>query len=288
MKALFRRDRSVLFQFMLLALLASGMIWVSSRGDWAPRLRHLVLVAVSPVYHVLSWPSHQLDRYLRWRSDRDILLGQIETLRTQTTLMHVQIERLAWLEQENSRLHDQVAAVSRWQWPWHVARVLHVALDAFSQRLTLDVGTKAAVRLGLPAFDAHGVLGQVVEVAPSVSQLLLLTDPKSGIPVLSQRNQLRAVATGHGQHEPMRLSYLPSHADVRVGDVFLTSGLDGHFPAGYPVAKVVRVKQVDSRDQLLVEMQPLAQVARAASVVLLWPPADTKAVVSNVLSETKG
>ncbi len=152
-----------------------------------------------------------------------------------------------------------------------LARALDVSSGPFSQRLTLDEGARDHVFLGQAVIDAHGIVGQVVSVGPHTSQVMLITDPDSGIPVVSERNGLRAIAFGTGMQDRLKVPYLTVTANIRPGDILASSGLGGIYPPGYPVARVVEVTSNPNLAFLKIRAVPLAHLSYHTHVLLLWP-----------------
>ncbi|MHB1511766.1 MAG: rod shape-determining protein MreC [Acidiferrobacter sp.] len=152
-----------------------------------------------------------------------------------------------------------------------LAHVLDVSSGPFSQRLTLDEGAHNHVFLGQAVIDVHGIIGQVVSVGPHTSQVMLITDPDSGIPVVSERNGLRAIAFGTGSQDRLKVPYLTVTADIRPGDILASSGLGGVYPPGYPVARVTEVTSNPNLAFLKIRAVPLARLGYHTHVLLLWP-----------------
>jgi rod shape-determining protein MreC len=133
--------------------------------------------------------------------------------------------------------------------------------------LVLDAGSRDGARLGQAVIDAGGLLGQIIETTPSHATVLLLTDPDHAVPVVVARNGVRLIVYGRGDY--LELSDVPMNTDVKVGDVIVTSGLGGRFPAGFPVGTVTALKPDDSRAFLIGALEPAAQLDRGRDVLLL-------------------
>ena len=119
--------------------------------------------------------------------------------------------------------------------------------------------------------DAAGVMGQAIHVGPVTATVILITDPSHALPVEVNRNGLRTIALGSGHLDRLNLSYLPNNADIKQGDLLVTSGLGGHFPPGYPVADVVSVQQDPGRPFAQVVARPRARLQRSRMLLLVWP-----------------
>ncbi|MBK1671700.1 rod shape-determining protein MreC, partial [Rhodovibrio sodomensis] len=122
-----------------------------------------------------------------------------------------------------------------------IAELLQVDLDPYRQQVLVDKGTLSGVFVGQPVLDANAVMGQVERANPLTSTVLLITDARHSLPVKVNRNGLRSIATGSGLIDQLNLLHVPKKADIRVGDLLVTSGLGGTYPPGYPVARVTEV-----------------------------------------------
>jgi rod shape-determining protein MreC len=155
-----------------------------------------------------------------------------------------------------------------------LARVIGTDLGAYRYRLVINLGARDGVRPGQPVIDAHGLLGQVREVLPTTSVVMLVTDPEHAVPVVIERSGLRTIAYGARDGDQLTLPNLPLAADVRMGDRILTSGLGGRFPPGFPVGKVVAVAPAASGMFLVARAHPEAEIDRSTDVLLLHDQAE--------------
>jgi rod shape-determining protein MreC len=150
-----------------------------------------------------------------------------------------------------------------------MSEILYDARDPSTRRVVLDRGSQQGVKLGLPVIDNAGVVGQVTRVFPFTSEVTLLTDKEQAIPVQVLRNGLRSVAYGRGQSGMLDLRFVAPNADIQVGDVLVTSGLDGMYPAGLAVAKVSQVESVAQGAFGRVVCQPLAGIDRHRQLLIV-------------------
>jgi rod shape-determining protein MreC len=137
----------------------------------------------------------------------------------------------------------------------------------------INKGADDGVFLGQPVLDAFGIVGQVAQVDKYTAVLILISDAEHAIPVLVNRNGIRSIAVGAGDLNKLSLPYLTVESDVKTGDLLVSSGLDGIFPAGYPVASITKVERNTADTFALVEAKPLAQLDRDREVLLLWTDA---------------
>jgi rod shape-determining protein MreC len=174
-----------------------------------------------------------------------------------------------------------------------MSEILYDARDPSTRRVVLDRGTRSGVKLGLPVIDNAGVVGQVTRVFPFTSEVTLLTDKEQAIPVQVLRNGLRSVAYGRGQSGLLDLRFVAPNADIQVGDVLVTSGLDGVYPAGLAVAKVIQVENVAQGAFGRVVCQPLAGIDRHRQLLIVMsdqplpprPVADAPKATANTTSK---
>jgi len=150
-----------------------------------------------------------------------------------------------------------------------LAGVLDLDLDPTRQRLILDAGSNSGVRVGQAVIDAGGLMGQVIALTPTTATVLLLTDPDHAVPVMVARTGVRLMVYGTGRSDALELADVPLSADVRTGDVLLTSGLGGRFPQGFMVGTVQTLRADDSRAFLRAAVRPAAQLDRGRDVLLL-------------------
>lgn len=178
--------------------------------------------------------------------------------------------RLKQLEAENNRLRRMLELRERQQAKGSVAQILYSARDAFSRRIVVDKGAREQIVAGQPVVDDLGVLGQVTRVYPLVSEVTLITDKDQAVPVQVVRNGLRSVLFGLG-NGLLELRYIPANADVQNGDLLVTSGLDGIYLAGFPVAKVTKVERDTAYSFARITCVPVAGVENYNEVMILSP-----------------
>jgi rod shape-determining protein MreC len=162
---------------------------------------------------------------------------------------------------------------------------MRVDVDPFRHRVKINKGADDGVFKNQPVLDAFGIVGQVVQVDKYTATIILISDAEHAIPVQVNRNGIRSIAVGAGDLSRLTLPYLTVESDVKSGDLLVSSGLDGIFPAGYPVAKVTKVERNPAETFALVEAKPLAQLDRDREVLLLWT--DTPAQLEAPASTSK-
>lgn len=264
----FKQGPSANARLVFFSLLAIVLLVVDSRLELLGRLREGVATVLYPVQRTLLVPLELTELGAQYIGEIEHLrsenaqLRRIETVNAGTLL---QTEQLA---AENRQLRQLLAMRERTVLRSTVAEVLYDARDAFSRRLVLDKGTQHGIVAGQPVIDADGVIGQITRVYPLSSEATLATDHDSTIPVELRRTGERSVAYGGSIPGTVELRYLRTNADVRAGDVLVTSGLDGVFPAGLPVG-TVRSVEVGSSAFLRVLVDPAAQIERTRMLLVL-------------------
>ena len=236
-----------------------------------------------PVQLVASFPSdigHWTSDYFRSRAK---LKEQNESLRVTQLLTSVRLQKLQALERENSRLHELLGSSFRLPERVLAAELLTIDPDPFSQQVVINRGERYDVFEGQPVLDANGVMGQVMSVSRFSSRVILLTDPSHAVPVQVNRNGLRSVVIGRGLGKYLQLEHLPHNADVRVGDLLVTSGLGGCFPVGYPVGTISAVSRQAGQPFASIQVQPAADLATSREVLLVLPRDDDEAILSEAL-----
>ncbi|MDO7711824.1 MAG: rod shape-determining protein MreC [Pseudomonadota bacterium] len=257
---------------MLLALIASLVLFfLDTRLDYFSPTRSALSTIVYPIQVVASFPSDASEWMSEFFENRDELKEQNAVLEATNLLNNVRLQKLQNLERENTRLRELLGSSFRLTERVLVAELLSIDLDSFSQQVVLNKGLRDGVFSGQPVLDAHGVMGQVTEVTSFSSRAMLLTDPSHGLPVQINRNGLRAVAIGRGMGESLQLEHLAHNADVRVGDVLVTSGLGGRFPVGYPVGKVIAIHFPQGKAFAHIAVKPAAELDTSREVLLVLP-----------------
>ena len=257
---------------MMLALLASLVLFfLDSRLDYFKPVRSVLSTAVYPIQVTASMPTSLVDWIEDFFQDREQLREKMAVLEASNMLQNIRLQKMQALERENMRLRELLGSSFRLQERVQVAELLTVDLDPFSQQVVIDKGKNYGVYVGQPVLDAKGVMGQVTETSPLSSRVVLLTDPSHSIPVQINRNGLRAVVTGRGLGEKLQMDFLPHNADIRVGDLLVTSGLGGRFPVGYPVGEVIAVDFPQGKAFADIKVEPAANLATSREVMLVLP-----------------
>ena len=247
--------------------LAIALILFDHRGNWLDQARSRASVAVQPFWWLAGLPGRVTTRVQDDAATRSRLTEENRNLRNELLIANARLTRLHTAAADNAQLRALLGVAEGRGLDVQLAPILNIDLDPTRQRLVLDAGSRDNVHLGQAVMDAGGLMGQIIEVTPAYSTVLLLTDPDHAVPVTVSRNGVRLVVYGRG--DTLELSDVPLNTDVKVGDVLVTSGLGGRFPAGFPVGTVTSLRPDDSRAFLIGELQPSAQLDRGRDVLLL-------------------
>ncbi|GAP66200.1 rod shape-determining protein MreC [Mizugakiibacter sediminis] len=249
--------------------LAVVLMVVDQRGGWLARLRYAGALVVEPVYRLAALPAALVqDARLAFVERRD-LTEENRRLREALLLAQARLNRLGAVADQNQRLRELLDVRHSLGMNVQLARLLDIDVDPYRHRIVLDAGAREGVKAGQVVIDAHGVMGQVVEVLPHTAVAMLITDPNHAIPVTVERTGLRTVAYGTGAIDRLKLPTIPLSAHVRVGDKLVTSGLGGRFPAGFPVGEIVQVAPDQAGMFAVAVARPAAALDRSGEVLLL-------------------
>ncbi len=267
----FRQGPSALTKLAFFSALALFLMVADTRFEFAKPLRAAVATALLPVQRVLDVPVRL------WQGGADYLRGLNGALasekaaRAQLAQQAEKAARADRLERENARLRSLLELRPMLQVRSLAAEVLYEAADPFSRKLFIDRGATQGVVLGAPVIGPEGVLGQVTRVFPLSSQVTLLVDKDAAIPVLNARTQARSAAFGGAGGDAMELRYMAANADVRVGDELMTSGVDGIYPPGLSVARVLAVERRAESGFARILLAPSATADGVRHVLVLEP-----------------
>lgn len=253
----------------LLAFLALAitLMVLDHRGGWLSQIRDRAELLVQPVWWVAGLPGRIGDSVRDDAATRATLADDNRKLRNALLVGGARLARLQAAAAENARLRGLLGAAQRGRLDVQLAPILNIDLDPTRQRLILGAGQRDGVNVGQTVIDAGGVLGQIIDVKPLTSTVLLLTDPDHAIPVAIMRSGVRLVVYGRGDR--LVLTNIPLSSDIKVGDSLVTSGIGGRFPAGFPVGTITALRPDDSRAFLVGELRPAGRLDRGNEVLLL-------------------
>jgi len=226
---------------------------------------------IYPLQYAVNAPIKMLGRLSRRLRAQQDLVAANEHLRVENLDLRSRSQKFAALTRENVRLRELLDSSAEFTETVVGADVLAIETSPSARQIVIDKGSRHGAFVGQPVVDAYGVLGQIVQTGPFSSTALLITDVSHAAPVQINRTGLRAISVGTGAFDELSLSFVPTSADVEVGDLVVTSGLGNRFPAGYPVGEVTSVEVDHGEPFARIIVTPSAQVSRAREVLLVWP-----------------
>jgi len=267
----FRQGPSALTKLALCSALALLLMVADARFKLMQPARAGLALVLHPVQRLLLAPVDAWDTAGDYLRGTQRAMAAEDLAKRQLSAQAERLSRAEALQAENERLRKLLGLRPSLTVPSIPAEVLFEAPDPFSRRVVIDRGATQGVAAGAPVINEAGVLGQVTRVYPLSSEVTLLNDKEAAIPLLNARTQMRNAAAGRADGSGMELRFLAANADVKVGDLMTTSGLDGVYPPGLPVAKVTVVERRGDSSFAQVLLAPIAQPDSARHVLVLLP-----------------
>jgi rod shape-determining protein MreC len=270
MKPLFNRGPSAAARLVIAVGLALTLIITDLHYHQFDALRSTLAVTLYPLHYLAALPARLARELESQLASKSKLRDDNRRLHRENLELRARLQRFMALESENERLRRLLGSAFKVGERVLIAELLEVDLDPYRQQVLVDKGALSGVFIGQPVLDANAVMGQVVHTSPLTSTVLLITDATHSLPVQINRNGLRSIATGAGLINQLSLLHVPKKADIRVGDLLVTSGLGGTYPAGYPVARVTEVRVEPGKRFATVLAEPTARLDRSHEVLLVW------------------
>lgn len=261
-------------------LIALALMALDHRFNQLQTLRSIFATVAYPIQLAVDTPIRAGSRILDSFSHHEQLVLENRLLRSDLMELRARQLRFDALQAENDRLRSLLHTATQAPERVQIAKLLAVDLDPFRQQIVINKGRRDGVYAGQPLINADGVIGQILTPHWSSSTALLISDPGHALPVIVARTGLRALAVGTGNPRRLNLRHVPPQEDIEEGDLLLTSGLGGRFPADYPVARIVYVEHRPGQPFLVINAEPLAALDRSREVLLLWtePPEEQDAL----------
>lgn len=264
------RSQALGTRFLLLAALSILLLVIDHRDNHLRTVRQVIDGAVYPFRVLVDAPVSAWLWISETVTSRNDLLLENSRLHAERLLSNGRLQRFAALEAENSRLRALLEATESVPNQVRVAEIMSVSANPFRHVLVINKGSHDGVYDGQAMIDADGVIGQIIETGLLSAQGILISDPDHALPVEVNRNGLRTIAVGTGAYDRLDLPFLPNNADIQEGDLLVTSGLGGTFPAGYPVAIVNSVTRIPREPFADVSAQPAAALNQVRELMLIW------------------
>jgi rod shape-determining protein MreC len=265
----FVRGPAPLVRLAFFASLSLTLLVLDARFRYAENLRSVLSLAAYPLQQAARLPVALAEGVAGYFTSQSQLREENEELRARLLASAQGAQRYEAAAAETSHLRRLIGAAERFERKSMPAEILYSGRDPFSRKVILDRGTQHGVRAGNPVVDEVGVIGQLTRAHAFVSEVTLLIDKDQAVPVQVVRNGLRAIAFGGGASGMLELRYMAANADIENGDRLVTSGIDGTYPPGLPVANVVRVERDASYTFARVLAQPSAGVERGRYALVL-------------------
>ena len=270
MKPIFTRGPSFLLRLSIVIALSLILLLGDSQFDLFASSRIYLNSLVSPIQYVADAPQKLFSALSESLMTREALKER--NLQLEKDNLHLKADRLllTQLQNENKQLRKLLNSQREFNNKRMITEVMSLRSDPFTHQLLIDKGALDGVYLGQPVINEQGVVGQVSQVGSMTSRVLLIVDASHGIPVRVQRNDVIAVVHGSGAWNKLNVPFVQSNADLQEGDLLVTSGLGGRFPAGYPVARVTDFNYQEGALYADVTATPVAQLDRSRYLLLLW------------------
>jgi rod shape-determining protein MreC len=268
-KPLFARGPGLALNFFLLGCLSIALMVMDTTSPRFASARAWAAWALQPLIWVAQAPQNlaQLGDAFQPRDD---LLAENRQLKQHQIELDARLLKLESLEAENERIRALLSSAASLPDRVLISEVMATSQDPYRHQIVLNRGERDGVYKGQALIDANGVMGQVIQVNPSTCVALLITDPDHGIPVEFNRTGLQTIALGRGDGQGLSLPYLAGNADVKVGDLLVSSGLGGRFPAGYPVGRVFELRHAAGENFMEALAYPAAKLNEGRQALLVW------------------
>jgi rod shape-determining protein MreC len=236
-------------------------------------LRSFLGLFITPVQLVSSLPAQLGDWAEGTAVSRTTLLDENKRLRHEGLILKQKVQQMVSLRAENNRFRELLSASEQLDDKVLVAELIGVDPDPYTHHIILNKGSEHGVFVGQPILDAQGLMGQVIDVLPYTSRVLLVADSNHAIPVQVNRNGVRAIAVGSGKLDELALIYVPDTADIQEGDQLVSSGLGSRYPKGYPLGEITTIEHDPGEPFAFVKAKPAAYLDRSRYVLLVFSKA---------------
>ncbi|UCG71795.1 MAG: rod shape-determining protein MreC [Chromatiales bacterium] len=278
------RDPGYGLRLIVVCVLSIALMIADSRISLMQDIRRVLAASAYPLQLLIDAPA----AFGRWLGDSTATRAQLfeenEQLRQTRLEQSARLQRMAALEAENARLRALLDSTAKVGDRVLIAEIMSVDMNPFRHRVVINKGSREGAFVGQALIDADGVVGQLTRDQVFAAEAILVTDIDHALPVEILRTRQRTIAVGTGQLDRLSLPFLPRNTDIETGDLLVTSGLGGTFPAGYPVAVVSEIAAESGAEFLRVDATPAAQLTRVREVLLIFPAADARPGADDLLA----
>jgi rod shape-determining protein MreC len=269
----FKRGPSTAAQFVFFVLLSLVLLFIDLRYKHLESIRTILAFPIQPLQRIstslITQPGQLWEQFSAYVDTQGRLAQENAQLHQQQSLNATQLLQLEVLKAENTHLRKLLEVSERADYPMQLAEIMHLERDIFKRKVYLDKGTQKNVAAGQVVIDETGVIGQVTRVFPWNSEVTLITDKDHAVPIQVLRTGLRAVVFGSGDISNLELRYMPLSSDIQVDDVLVTSGIDGAYPPGLPVARVTQIERDPAYPFARIACVPLAGVDQQRQLMII-------------------
>jgi len=245
------------------------LMFVDARYSYLESTRSALSVLVAPVQQLATTPSKMWHQAGDFFVTQGGLVEENSDLRQRHSFDAAQLSQLQSLQQENQQLRNLLTLPLRTELSGQAAEIVYAERDVFKRKLLINKGANAQVKMGQVVIDDMGIVGQITRVYPWLAEVTLITEKDHAVPVQLVRNGLRSIVFGAGDTSQLSLRYMPISSDIQNGDILVTSGIDGIYPPGVPVAKVVRIERDAAYPFARIACLPVAGVDRNRHLLIL-------------------
>lgn len=270
----FKTGPTPLARLLIFSLLSFVLLFTDAQFKYLESLRHVVSIAVYPLQRIANAPISIANRASEFFVTHSSLRSENARLTQQNLENTIVLQQHKSLLTENAHLRELLDARERIKVHSTLAEILYAARDPFTRKIIIDKGFRHDILSGQPVIDHVGVIGQVTRVYPWLSEVTLITDKEQVVPVQNLRNGLRSVLTGTGADGVLELKFIPLNADFQNGDRLVTSGIDGVYPPGLPVAEVTDVERNSAYLFARIRCKPLAGVNNHGQILVVRKEGD--------------
>lgn len=268
----FNRGPSPAVRLVFFAMLSLLLLFIDARFRYLESTRSALSVLVSPIQHLATLPGvlwHQAGDFYLTQSAQNKLAAESEAMHQQHQLDAAQLLQLQALQQENQQIRTLADLPQPGGFTTQLAEILYAERNVFQRKVLISKGSTADVQIGQVVMDDAGIVGQITRVYPGLSEVTLITERDYAVPVQVLRNGLRSILFGSGDIGQLSLRYMPASSDIRDDDILITSGIDGIYPPGIPVAKIMKIERDPAYPFARVTCLPLGGVDKHRHLLIL-------------------
>ena len=271
--SIFARQPLSLHKTAIVLIVALILIWFDSKNpEWFNPIRNTSHAAMQPIYELSLLPSYAEHWVSGSAQSKEALRRENVQLKSQLIHAQAKLQQQDYILAQNARLQGILSTTKPEQFELNLAQVIGTDTNLLKQIVVLNKGAQDGVQVGQTVIDEDGILGQIINVYPNTSRLLLITDKQQSVAVTVKRTGQRAIVTGEGIPTSLRLNYVFKTSDVRVGDELISSGLGGRIPAGYQVGRIAQIKdneETQADNFRSIKVTPAANFVDNAYVLIL-------------------